>query len=178
MTKSQDRFYQLEFRDRPALWGDVGSNLRIQGLVVGGSEKQIILLLPGMEPQYDYAKELTEEEWNDFICRSDDPEILVGPAKVFQRKLRWEISGAIQQKVWVADGFKCAYCDAQMGKAKLTVDHFIPLEFGGKNDETNYLTACAACNKRKANLDPKFWCEEKGLDYEAIKRYLSNRKLP
>jgi 5-methylcytosine-specific restriction endonuclease McrA len=178
MTNSQDRFYQLEFKDRPAVWGDVGSNLRIQGLVVGGSEKQIILLLPDIEPQYDHIQQLTEEEWNEFIRRSDDPEILIGPAKIFQRKVRWEISGAIQQKVWVADGFKCVYCTAEMGKAKLTIDHFIPLELGGKNDETNYLTACAACNKKKGNLDPKFWCDKMGLDYLRVVQYLKNRKLP
>ena len=35
---SGDRFYQLDLRHRPALWGDVGSLLKIEGLVIGGEK--------------------------------------------------------------------------------------------------------------------------------------------
>jgi 5-methylcytosine-specific restriction endonuclease McrA len=121
---------------------------------------------------------LSDEEWSDFIRRSDDPEILIGNAKIFQRKVRWEVSGAIQQKVWVADGYVCMYCGAMMGKVALTIDHFIPLESGGKNDESNYLTACRACNKKKGNMDPRERCSRLPVAYEEFVAYLAKRKLP
>ncbi len=176
---ADDRFYLMKFPDgRPVKWGDIGSNLRIQGLVVGGNGVQVILLLPGFEPTYDQVITLSDEDWSDFIHASDDPQILVGPAKIFQRKVRYEISGAIQQKVWFADSFFCAYCGISMGKAKMTIDHFIPLELGGHNDPSNFLTACAACNKKKANMDPRVWCDKMGIKYEDLVAYLKKRKLP
>lgn len=45
---SDSRFYQLELRHRPALWGDVGSLLKIEGLVIGGERAQAVLLLPNV----------------------------------------------------------------------------------------------------------------------------------
>jgi hypothetical protein len=38
---SGDRFYELELRHRPAFWGDIGSILKIEGLVVGGEGAQV-----------------------------------------------------------------------------------------------------------------------------------------
>jgi hypothetical protein len=183
---SQDRFYQLEFKDRPVFKGDIGSLIKISGLIVSGGGAQAGLLLPsaGINVPVPYYV-LTDEEWNDFIRRSDDPEILI--EKIFQRKVRWEISGSVQQKIWTADRFMCRYCGAPMGKALMTIDHFDPLELGGKNDETNYLTACKKCNKEKANMCADDWCKkmaETPLRYmgaytESYYRdYLKNRKLP
>jgi 5-methylcytosine-specific restriction enzyme A len=176
---SQDRFYQLKLQHRPAVWGDIGTNLKIQGLVIGGAGAQAILMLPGIPVlAHKHIEELSDEDWNEFIRRSDDPEILIGTAKIFQRKVRWEVSGAIQQKVWAADGFKCQYCGAEMGKSSMTVDHFVPLELGGNNDETNYLTACRSCNKKKANMSAEEWCKKNGFNYGALSDYLKKRKLP
>ena len=133
---SSDRFYQLELRHRPVLHGDIGSLLKIEGLVVGGEGAQAVLLLPSFSFGEKLSKnvfQLSEEEWTDFLQRSDTPELLM-PGKAFHRKVRYEISGAVQQKVWVADGLKCMYCGAKMGNSQLTIDHFEPLESGGKSD--------------------------------------------
>jgi hypothetical protein len=190
MPSSDDRFYLLEMRNRPVLYGDLGSLIRIEGLVIGGGGLCAILTLPGShfrpnDIAFDCKfHELSIEDWSDFIRRSDNPEILVGPSpngmnatlpKIFQRKLRYEISGAVQQKVWAADGFACKYCHTPMGKALLTIDHFIPLESGGVNDVTNYLTACKPCNKKKGGQMPaEFLGPEKS---ETLKHYLANRKV-
>jgi len=184
---SDSRFYQLELRHRPALHGDVGSLLRIEGLVVGGEGARAIFMLPQLGnprfafvPQTTPMHELTAEEWTDWLQRSDNPEVLVQGSmeKVFHRKVRYEISGHVQQKVWVADGFKCMFCGVSMGRAQLTVDHFVPLEMGGVNDTSNYLTACRSCNKRKGGMDPKDFCAERKLDYDFFVGYLKTRKLP
>lgn len=186
---SDDRFYLLEFRNRPAKWGDIGSALRIHGLVVGGNGASAVLMLPGLEllgiPSRDprhagmpRVLHLSEAEWSDFIRRSDDPEILVGPAKIFQRKLRYEISGAVQQKIWAHANFSCMYCGRKMGEVALTVDHFWPLESGSKNDSSNFISACRRCNKSKGNEDPKDFCDriKPGL-YAELVEYLKARRL-
>ena len=187
---SGDRFYMLELSHRPAVYGDIGSIIKVEGIVVGGEGCQMVLLLPGIPPR-EIAKTLkgetlfsspfstmTMEEWTDFLKRSDDPEILVMPAKAFHRKLRYEISGAVQQKVWVADGCKCMYCGVKMGKAQMTIDHWEPLENGGKNDSSNYLSACRSCNKKKGSMPARDWCNLRNLDYNFFVEYLKTRKLP
>jgi hypothetical protein len=105
------------------------------------------------------------------------PEILIMPAKAFHRKLRYEISGAVQQKVWVADGFKCMYCGAPMGKAQLTIDHFTPLELGGENNQSNYLSACRRCNKDKGSEEPKVFCDRRGISFSDLVYHLAYRKI-
>ena len=176
---SGERFYMLELRHRPAVYGDLGNILKIEGLVVGGEGAQAILLLPDC-PHLGSPKieRLTMEEWTDFLARTDNPEVLVMPAKAFHRKVRYEISGAVQQKVWVADGLKCLYCGVGMGRAPLSIDHFVPLEMGGANDTSNFLSACKGCNKKKGSMDPHDWCKERKLDYSVFVDYLAKRKLP
>jgi hypothetical protein len=179
MPKSDDRFYLLKFNRRPCFYGDIGSILKIRGIVVAGEATSAILMLPdisGFDLNNIPAYTLTLEEWSDFIHRSDDPEILIGPSKIFQRKLRYEISGAVQQKVWSADSFTCVYCHRRMGEVQLSVDHFIPLENGGKNDPSNYVSACRKCNKSKGGNDPIVWCAENGIDPEPIFERLKKRE--
>jgi hypothetical protein len=175
---SDGRFYQLEFRDRPVLHGDIGSMLRIEGLVVSGGGAHAILMLPeSPEPFQAPILRLSAEEWSDYLRRSDDPEILVGPAKAFHRKARYEISGLVQQRVWVADGMKCLYCLRPMGQVQLTIDHFIPLEIGGTNEPSNYLSACRRCNKDKGCEAPEKFCARRKISYALLVEYLATRKL-
>lgn len=178
---SGDRFYELELRHRPAFWGDIGNLLKIEGLVVGGEGTQGILLLPDaylFDEDERFSVTLKPEEWSEWLRLSDNPEILIMPAKAFHRKLRYEISGVVQQKVWVADGFKCMFCGVPMGKAQLTIDHWEPLETGGKNDTSNFISACRACNKSKGSMPAEDWCKLRKLDYDFFVNYLATRKLP
>ena len=177
---SDDRFYMLELRHRPAVYGDLGSILKIEGIIIGGEGARAYLYLPSAEPVLDVPSKfvkLSMEEWTDFLARTDNPEILVMPAKAFHRKLRYEISGAVQQKVWVADGCKCMFCGVAMGKSPLSIDHFVPLELGGKNDTSNFLSSCRGCNKSKGAMDPHNWCSLRKLDYDFYVEYLKNRKV-
>lgn len=174
-----DRFYLMEMRNRPAVRGDIGSLIKISGLVVTGGGAWGVFLLPGTKiPALGKGFiELTDEEWSDFIQRSDDPQIQVleGKEKIFHRKVRYEISGTVQQKVWAADGFKCQYCGIEMGKRLMTIDHFIPLEMGGPNDTGNYVTACKSCNKDKGSQDPKDFLRPDV--YDRVVGYLAKRVI-
>jgi hypothetical protein len=177
---SGDRFYQLSLRHRPAVWGDIGNLLKIEGLVVGGEGAQAVLMLPAARGLSTTAsvRILTEEEWTAWLQQSDNPEFFDALTKAFHRKVRYEISGAVQQKVWAADGFKCVFCGAKMGQTLMTIDHWQPLELGGKNDTSNYLSCCKRENKDKGSMDPHDWCALKGLDYDFFVEYLKTRKLP
>ena len=166
MPKPTDRFYLLPLGPRHALWGDIGHNLQIAGIVLQGTGESIILMTPDAQsllgtPHYI---QMTTTEWSDFIQHSDDPSIFeldpTGGVKAVHRKIRYQISGAIQQKIWARDKFQCMYCKRQMGKVQLTIDHWIPLELHGQNNPYNYLSACRKCNKRKGNLPPKDWCQQ------------------
>lgn len=183
---SGERFYLLELTHRPAVYGDLGHILKIEGIVIGGEGAQAILMLPGSPLKLTHPVQgldahvhnLSTEEWVNFLAQADNPEVLIMPAKAFHRKVRYEISGAVQQKIWVADGCKCMFCGAEMGKAPLSIDHFFPLETGGKNDTSNFLTACKSCNKKKGCMEPQDWCKMRGLDFDFYVEYLANRKLP
>ena len=139
-----------------------------------------------------FSVTMTPDEWSEWLRLSDNPEILVNGSleKAFHRKLRYDISGHVQQKVWVADGCKCMYCGQPMGKVQLTIDHFIPLEMGGKNDPSNYISADRRCNKDKGGMDPREWVASRKCKpdpsaapgmyatYEWYVDYLSKRVLP
>lgn len=49
------------------------------------------------------------------------------------------------------DRHTCMYCLNTLGDRHLTRDHVIPLSRGGRNVWTNVVTACRACNQRKAD---------------------------
>ena len=179
---SGERFYLLELTHRPAVYGDLGNILKIQGLVVGGEGAQAILMLPDELLDYPGLRgnmhTLTNEEWTDFLKRTDDPEVLVMPEKAFHRKLRYQISGHVQQKVWASDGFKCVFCGQPMGKMQLTIDHWVPLELGGVNNTSNYLSVCRKENKDKGSMSPQDWCNLKGYDFDFYVEYLKKRVIP
>ena len=63
--------------------------------------------------------------------------------------------------------------------------HFVPLEMGGANDTSNYLTACRKCNKDKGGMAPADWIAYKKpvwpphvLTVEWYVQYLAQRTLP
>lgn len=56
--------------------------------------------------------------------------------------------------VYRRDEFTCQYCGAQPGTSKLTFDHVVPRARGGRTEWTNIVTACMACNARKAARTP------------------------
>jgi hypothetical protein len=142
--------------------------------------KTMVLLTPNAYPldkfffdRFD-LHQLTLKEWQQVLAETDDPKILeMEPdgvnVKAIHRKVRnGIISGAVQQKVWARDGLECAFCKLPMGKAQLTVDHWMPLELGGVNDTSNYITACRKCNKMKGSAHPHDFCKMYDHDYEAL----------
>lgn len=181
-----DRYYQTQ-QQVGKTFGHIYS---IGGLVFTGQNGDVyVALLPsasgavsvveGLEDvpvsdKWTYEL-LTAEEMSELLQFSDNPDFLDSTTKIFHRKARFEISGAVQQKVWVRDGCRCMFCKRPMGEVQLSIDHFVPLEMGGKNDPSNYLSACRKCNKDKGNQEPKEFCDKKGYNYNELVAYLAQK---
>lgn len=62
--------------------------------------------------------------------------------------------------LFARDDYTCAYCGRKSGPGgelnvkELTVDHIIPLSWGGKSSWLNTVCACRRCNMRKADRLP------------------------
>ena len=61
--------------------------------------------------------------------------------------------------VYQRDGYRCQYCGIQFTVRELSYDHVVPRSAGGRTDWLNIVTACKACNTRKANHS----CDDAGM---------------
>ena len=71
------------------------------------------------------------------------------------RRFRRQVTNTF---LFARDGYRCQYCGRHRnelrGREFLTRDHVIPISRGGGNFWENVVTACSACNNRKANHLP------------------------
>lgn len=58
-------------------------------------------------------------------------------------------------KLYTRDRHLCAYCGMAFRERDLSRDHVIPVARGGRDTWMNLVTACRACNVRKANRTPE-----------------------
>ena len=49
----------------------------------------------------------------------------------------------------------CAYCGIEIAGHKATLDHIIPISFGGDNNLCNLVALCHTCNKEKGSMLPQ-----------------------
>lgn len=188
------RFYQLKYKNtgENILFEDAGQLLKISGILLQGMGSNILVMLPaadkiegeqrvGLSGEISYCHDieivqLSIDELSEFIRITDDPQIFeqdeYGNVKAIHRKVRSAISGAVQQKIWVRDGLICLYCGQRMGDISLTIDHWMPLELSGENNNENYISSCRSCNKRKGNMHPMDWCRQEELEFKEFQEYL------
>lgn len=77
-----------------------------------------------------------------------------------------------RQNVYARDRYQCQYCTTSCSPADLTFDHVVPRSQGGQTSWTNIVTACADCNRRKANRTPE------QANMKLLKRPVRPRVLP
>jgi 5-methylcytosine-specific restriction endonuclease McrA len=87
--------------------------------------------------------------------------IKVPAVAVLRRKVQAMKSGIKFSKINVfqRDGWRCSYCDKKLPMSELNYDHVVPRSKGGKTEWCNIVTACRACNEKKADLS----LEESGM---------------
>ena len=64
------------------------------------------------------------------------------------------VPGVTKAKLLRRDRHTCAYCGLVFGERELQVEHVVPASRGGAYAWMNLVTACAACNGRKADRTP------------------------
>lgn len=64
---------------------------------------------------------------------------------------RQKIPVTVQAKIRQRAAFLCEYChiSEKWQYVRFTVDHIVPIKFGGTNSEDNLALACFHCNRRK-----------------------------
>ena len=59
-----------------------------------------------------------------------------------------------------SSGNTCFWCDCDIPKGELHIDHVYPLSRGGGHTISNLVVSCADCNQRKHAKDPEKWLDE------------------
>lgn len=54
----------------------------------------------------------------------------------------------------------CFWCDKDIPKGQMQLDHVYPLSKGGGHTISNLVISCSVCNGRKNAKDPEVWLEE------------------
>lgn len=156
----------------------INDTLNIAGVLLGNHRDVFALFLPNAHGYEGITEVLRPDvgEWAAILAQSDEPMVFeadeTGVLKPIVRKMQYAISGDVQQKVWARDNFKCVYCGCKMGEVTLSIDHFMPLELGGANNPSNYLTACKKQNRMKGNMHPQEWCDKLGISYQGMLDYI------
>jgi hypothetical protein len=99
--------------------------------------------------------------WNVATGRQSAIEVAPIIAVRGQSKVNlFEVTPAVTKgKLLRRDRHTCAYCGLAFGERDLQAEHIVPESRGGAYAWMNLVTACAACNGRKANRTP----EEAGM---------------
>ena len=84
-----------------------------------------------------------------------------------ERRATWNGSNWIRKPkrlaIYMRDHFRCVYCYRDLSRAKpkqVTLDHILPVELGGTNEETNLVTCCESCNSRKQAKPLEVWLRD------------------
>lgn len=100
-------------------------------------------------------------EWHDnWVVRSASWETQVPSIMMLTEYMKPKTTIRFSKgNVFLRDGYKCAYCEANLVKKDCTLDHVLPTSHGGKTTFENCVTACGPCNANKGNnkkIRPKF----------------------
>lgn len=87
--------------------------------------------------------------------------------------------GRISKEEWqgiidAANG-RCLYCGT---RAKLVMDHFVPINRGGATVQDNMIPCCRSCNSKKGAKEPEVWVrQEYGEDVlRNVMRFMTGRR--
>ena len=128
---------------------------------------------------YEYAKLIAD--------RAIDHRSAVEPAartgagywsfvsRTFKKLASGEIAASTilrENKLLVAQGQRCAYCDASQS---LQWEHIVPRSRGGPDTIDNLVISCAKCNRDKGARNPVEWYFDRGLDRKCVPRIVMGK---
>ncbi|MBE7518147.1 MAG: HNH endonuclease [Thermoflexaceae bacterium] len=120
-------------------------NQNYEPLNVCNVRRAIVLVLRGKAEVLENAREMLHTARTAFPL----PSVirLVNMIRRPRPKLR-----LTRKEVFARDGWRCVYCSRET--RDLTLDHVIPRHRGGPHTWENLVSACKACNHRKAGRTP------------------------
>ena len=90
--------------------------------------------------------ELCESSIEEFLEKRKDPWS-------HRRKSSGYISGTVRYRVLSRAKFRCELCGISADHKALEVDHIVPRNKGGSDDESNLQSLCYSCNAMKRDTD-------------------------
>ena len=113
---------------------------------------------------------LRQEGWQIEV-RGDGYVRLASLEKEMARGKRAGISQRVRYRILHRDGFRCKACGrGPEDGVKLTIDHVIPVDWGGGNEALNLQALCMECNEGK-----KAWAA--GAPSEVMKEILAKPRV-
>ena len=90
-------------------------------------------------------KAVALEWYDDWIVRSQRWETRVPAVMILKEYQKKKTTVRFsKQNVFLRDGYRCAYCEADVSRKTATLDHVLPSSHGGKTTFENCVTACAS----------------------------------
>jgi 5-methylcytosine-specific restriction endonuclease McrA len=85
------------------------------------------------------------------ICQERRQELSVRatPVQVHEGEVDYYNVRENRSKVYERDSYKCRYCDKQLTRFTVTLDHVKSVRDGGDNSFENLVAACLVCNSKK-----------------------------
>jgi hypothetical protein len=72
--------------------------------------------------------------------------------------------------VYARDGFRCVWCQRKVKpgtndrQRRASLDHWVPVSYGGHHGADNLLTCCIPCNSSRGDSHPEDWAESCNWD--------------
>lgn len=107
---------------------------------------------------YVWLEKATVLEWyDDWIVSSPSWETKVPAIIMLKDQARRRMKPRFtKSNLFLRDLYTCQYCNKQLTRDTVTLDHVVPQCKGGRTTWENIVTACGPCNSRKGDsLTPK-----------------------
>ena len=85
-----------------------------------------------------------------------------------RRKSSGYISGTLKYEILKRARFRCGLCGISADEKALEIDHIVPRNLGGTDDESNLQALCYSCNAMKRDRDD--------TDFRAVRESYKNRQ--
>lgn len=116
-----------------------------------------------MTSVYRHANPDRREQWNDRRRRK------------IANKANGSLTKKVLDKLW-KDADKCPYCKDDFSQSSKSLDHLIPISYGGLHAIHNVVICCLKCNTRKSNKPFTEWLREIPVEYRDSVRLLYKQK--
>lgn len=108
-------------------------------------------------------REKLNEKWRARHAENPAKNRIKGHNQAALRRGAGTLSKDIVSKLMRLQRSKCAICNTSLVKAKMEVDHIIPISRGGPNIDRNVQLLCQFCNRSKHAKDPIKFMQQKGF---------------